>query len=1025
MAQDINEINKQIAELTKQLGKTPDSPFKESELKKAELVLKGLSAELREMSGDLDYISKSFKDSVNELSRQNVYLSSAKKSLTGISDLSRQLVDFRRGENTLSDKQLITLKDKARIHFEELATSIKSGKLDQTAQYHAEQALADKDLFIDSLDRTLELQQQVNKEVGLLGQGIEGAGKFLKKMGFEGLSKPLSDAIDKTKQARLQMKLNGDAIVENNKELEKLNRPYKFLSEAEKDRKKELLQSNLLLKDQNKELSTQTSKYKNILSSLKEQFTMTNLIDASVGKIVEGFFEVNKASVEYQRLTGQNASALAGQNSSLATSAQVLTLMGELTKQTGIAANAIFSGEDLGRLAEAQNLLGLSAEQAGKLGMQSKLSNTSIEDYEKNIVGSVNSYNKLNGTAVSHGVVMQDVLSTSEDITLSMGNSSKEITKAAAAARGLGLNLERVDEIAGTLMNFEDSIGAELEAQLLTGKDINLSKARELAMNNDLAGLSEELKKNGASAAEFAGMNRIQQEALAKSLGMSRQELAKSIMTQEASKNLTDDQRAAAMGVTVEQMKQMDIQQKMDTALSKLAQAFSPILDIAVTLVDAFASMLSPISYVVSLVAGNPIGKAILLAVVAANLFKISIGGIGSAFGSMYSLGAKALTGLTGLFKKGGAQEMASGIKDKASSIAASAKEKLQNTKKSFVDGFKKVPSEVSEDKTKAVASQAESVPGKADKASSSGTGEEFKKKMQNIAEGIKAFGNKDVLFGALNLIPSSIGLIAMIPGVLGAKLIEQIKGEKFKESMSGIAAGISEMGKGNVLLGALGLVTTSIGLIAMIPAVAGGLLLAATAKPISMGLEVLGKGLEGFGKSMMTGYGLLGLGALTVAAVGLGFALNLAAPGIEAFGTVLTAAFAGLATMVTAVANGFVTMMGAVTMDNIAPMLLLGPALFGIAAGLAAVAIAGPMAIPALLAVGAVTGIASVVLGGGSSSVGESKSKAEEGSLAEVSTKLETLIQVVRQGGNIYMDGKHIAHTVNRTMPTYVSKNK
>jgi hypothetical protein len=752
---------------------------------------------------------------------------------------------------------------------------------------------------------------------------------------------------------------------------------------------------------------------------------MTNLIDASVGKIVEGFFEVNKASVEYQRLTGQNASALAGQNSSLATSAQVLTLMGELTKQTGIAANAIFSGEDLGRLAEAQNLLGLSAEQAGKLGMQSKLSNTSIEDYEKNIVGSVNSYNKLNGTAVSHGVVMQDVLSTSEDITLSMGNSSKEITKAAAAARGLGLNLERVDEIAGTLMNFEDSIGAELEAQLLTGKDINLSKARELAMNNDLAGLSEELKKNGASAAEFAGMNRIQQEALAKSLGMSRQELAKSIMTQEASKNLTDDQRAAAMGVTVEQMKQMDIQQKMDTALSKLAQAFSPILDIAVTLVDAFASMLSPISYVVSLVAGNPIGKAILLAVVAANLFKISIGGIGSAFGSMYSLGAKALTGLTGLFKKGGAQEMASGIKDKASSIAASAKEKLQNTKKSFVDGFKKVPSEVSEDKTKAVASQAESVPGKADKASSSGTGEEFKKKMQNIAEGIKAFGNKDVLFGALNLIPSSIGLIAMIPGVLGAKLIEQIKGEKFKESMSGIAAGISEMGKGNVLLGALGLVTTSIGLIAMIPAVAGGLLLAATAKPISMGLEVLGKGLEGFGKSMMTGYGLLGLGALTVAAVGLGFALNLAAPGIEAFGTVLTAAFAGLATMVTAVANGFVTMMGAVTMDNIAPMLLLGPALFGIAAGLTAVAIAGPMAIPALLAVGAVAGVASVTLGGGSSSVGESKSKAEEGSLAEVSTKLETLIQVVRQGGNIYMDGKHIAHTVNRTMPTYVSKNK
>ncbi len=37
---------------------------------------------------ELDYISKSFKDSVNEMSKQNLYLSNAKKSLRGISDIS-------------------------------------------------------------------------------------------------------------------------------------------------------------------------------------------------------------------------------------------------------------------------------------------------------------------------------------------------------------------------------------------------------------------------------------------------------------------------------------------------------------------------------------------------------------------------------------------------------------------------------------------------------------------------------------------------------------------------------------------------------------------------------------------------------------------------------------------------------------------------------------------------------------------------------------------------------------------------
>ncbi len=38
--------------------------------------------------------------------------------------------------------------------------------------------------------------------------------------------------------------------------------------------------------------------------------------------------------------------------------------------------------------------------------------------------------------------------------------------------------------------------GAELEAELLTGKDLNLEKAREAALNNDIATLSKEIGKN-------------------------------------------------------------------------------------------------------------------------------------------------------------------------------------------------------------------------------------------------------------------------------------------------------------------------------------------------------------------------------------------------------------------------------------------------------------------------------------------------------------------------------------------------
>ena len=73
----------------------------------------------------------------------------------------------------------------------------------------------------------------------------------------------------------------------------------------------------------------------------------------------------------------------------------------------------------------------------------------------------------------------------------------------------------------------------ELEAELLLGKDINLEKARQAALNNDLATVAKEISNQIGDSAEFSKMNRIQQEALAKSVGMNREDLAKTLYVQE------------------------------------------------------------------------------------------------------------------------------------------------------------------------------------------------------------------------------------------------------------------------------------------------------------------------------------------------------------------------------------------------------------------------------------------------------------------------------------------------------------
>jgi hypothetical protein len=85
-----------------------------------------------------------------------------------------------------------------------------------------------------------------------------------------------------------------------------------------------------------------------------------------------------------------------------------------------------------------------------------------------------------------------------------------------------------------SLLDFESSIENELSAELITGKDLNLERARGLALNGKTAEAAAEIASQIGSSAEFGRMNVIQQEELAKAVGMERNELAQSLIDKEA-----------------------------------------------------------------------------------------------------------------------------------------------------------------------------------------------------------------------------------------------------------------------------------------------------------------------------------------------------------------------------------------------------------------------------------------------------------------------------------------------------------
>jgi len=572
------------------------------ELKAMEGYVNGLTASTNQFNASLNDSLDLAKAIVDELKKQEGPIVRAKKAMSGLVSIGQQLVDEERELSAISEKRLKDLAREAstklknfQIEAQNVAGNLsvqakildnekkilRINQLTNQAQISATKKLKEKlqdELNIltafqqqkDSYqaiqvaaEKRYNLEKETSKTFGLTGAALSAAASIASKFGMSHVQDEIEEINSKLREdMRKEIELNGDKALG-------FGRRFAYAGKA-------IGQTVAVLA-------------KGMMDPL---FIM--------GKIYSAFLDVNAAGVEYTRLTGQNAVSTAGMNSSFASSVDVLKVMTELTKEMSLSAGAIFSAEDLGRLAQAKNLLGLSDKQAANLGIRSKVAGVGIEAYQKGIIKATNNYNATNKSVLAHGAVLQEVLNTSDSISLSLGGDPEKITAAATAAMSLGLNLQRVDEIASSLTDFQSSISNELEAELLTGKDLNLEKAREFALSNDLAGLSKELAKNGASAAEFGKMNRLQQESLAKALGMSREELAKSAQLELMRAGASKEAIEAAGDMTLEQLEQASIQDRIKVSLDKLAQSFAPILEALAPIAEMIANIVQPIAFVIA-----------------------------------------------------------------------------------------------------------------------------------------------------------------------------------------------------------------------------------------------------------------------------------------------------------------------------------------------------------------------------------------------------------------------------------------
>ena len=537
--EEISSLLEKIQNNYNRLGK--DNPFKgidvnnikdvDKEILKLEDSLAGVKDRVANIDLSFNDLTATLKSVVQEISKSDTNLQGMQKGMKGLVSEANKLANEEADIALLSKKQLNTMleraakskkmaQDNAKAVLLDLGIrteagkviekdGLKIGRMNQKEREKARAALGilkDQGKFqqavIDGIQKRIGLEDKFNRKLGFAGQLAKGLDNALTKAGLPALG--ISSSIE---QARKNfVKTNGTSSV--------------FLDTT-----------------------------KGIAKNLFKAISPANLIAASFGLLVKSLLEVDKSSGEFAKNNGisyKEAVRLRGEMSKVAlnlkniniSSKDLMASQENLNKIFG--SNVVFSDKITSDFAELTKLTKMTAETTEVFAKEAFSTGKGAKILTKEFNTQVFELNRQKGLQMSAKQLQDAIGKSSKSLQLTFKGSSKELANQVTSAKALGTNLSGVEKIAESLLDFESSIQSEMEAELLLGKSINLEKARQAAMEGDMAKVAEEVLKNQAIMQAFNTKNVFAQRAAAKSLGMTKDELANMINEQQKLQILRD-----------------------------------------------------------------------------------------------------------------------------------------------------------------------------------------------------------------------------------------------------------------------------------------------------------------------------------------------------------------------------------------------------------------------------------------------------------------------------------------------------
>jgi hypothetical protein len=163
-------------------------------------------------------------------------------------------------------------------------------------------------------------------------------------------------------------------------------------------------------------------------------------------------------------------------------------------------------------------LLGSSAEDVLSMGNTFRLMNKTSLTTGTNLTAGIKAFADKNGVMAS--VIMKDMTDSSAELYKFSSGTAENFAKQAVQLNKMGTSMSTMMKASDSMvLNYKDSIKAEMSLSAMLGQNVDLSETRAKLMSGDQAGAAESLR-NSLGGQDVGAMNAFQKQQLSQATGM-------------------------------------------------------------------------------------------------------------------------------------------------------------------------------------------------------------------------------------------------------------------------------------------------------------------------------------------------------------------------------------------------------------------------------------------------------------------------------------------------------------------------